>query len=100
MHPAIQSALTDARETELRSARRVERPAPARRRRRRLAAVVAAAVVVVSGAVAVSNSSAAAAPSAADGAAATMVHFQGARLVRFGEVTWQDHCPVTNPDYR
>jgi hypothetical protein len=98
MHPAIYSALTEARETELRSARHHETPVRRRGRKRRLAGVAAAAAVVVGGAVAVSDSSAAVPATSA--APHAMVRFDGPRIVEPGGFGWQTRCPVMNPAAR
>jgi hypothetical protein len=98
MHPAIHSALTDARETELRGTRHHERPARKAGRKRRLAAIVAAASVVVGGAVIVSESSAALPVTSA--APHALVRFDGPRIAQAGGFGWQARCPVTNPAAR
>jgi hypothetical protein len=99
MHPAIYSALADARDTELRSAGR--EPRSTRRRRaatpmRRLAGVAAAAAVVVAGAIVVSDSSAASTANAAASAAgpAHVVRFDGPTIAQPGQFGWQAQCPA------
>jgi hypothetical protein len=91
MHPAIYSALVDARETEPRTAaRRVPR-----RPRRRLAGVAAAAAVVVAGAIAVSDSSAAVTPRADTSTPVVRpVRFDGPAIAQPGQFGWQAQCPL------
>jgi hypothetical protein len=93
MHPAIYSALADARNAELRSAGREPRRW-ATTQRRRLARVAVAAAVVVAGAIAVSDSGAAVPAAGANSGTVQAVRFDGPTIAQPGQFGWQAQCPA------
>jgi hypothetical protein len=94
MHPAVYTALTEARETELRTARRHHTPSRPHRRPRRLAAVAALASIVVAGAIVVSDSSASV-PVGPGTATNTYARLGSAPIAQPGQFGWQARCPAT-----